>query len=74
MCLKRASDSIANCTIYGGTASGLGGDIYFEKADGTLTLSGTIHTNGTELQVYVAAGTLNTTNLSDTVKIKVTYA
>lgn len=62
---------IAGGSIYGGTAT-QGADIYLNRAAGTLTLSGIIGTNGGTLDVYVNAGTLTTTELDPSVKIKVT--
>ena len=70
--IKRTGSVISGGKIYGGTASGLGGDIYFEKADATLTLSGVIDTNGTELKVHVKLGSLITTALDSAVKIVIT--
>jgi len=69
--LKITGAAISGCTITNGTAT-TGADIYFEKADGTLTLSGLIATGEGTLQVYVKDGTLVTTDLDAATKISVT--
>lgn len=70
--IKATGSAISGGSIYGGTATDGGNDIYFEEDGGTLTLSGTIGTNGGTLDVYVKLGTVVTTDLSTTVKIKIT--
>lgn len=62
---------ISGGNVYGGTAD-QGADIYLNRSAGKLTLSGVIGTNGTTLDVYVAAGTVVTTALDEAVKIKIT--
>ena len=70
--IKRTGSVISGGKIYGGTASGQGADIYFEKDGASLTLSGLIETNGTELKVHVKLGSLITTALDSAVKIVIT--
>lgn len=70
--IKRAGTVISGGKIFGGTASDLGGDIYFEKDGASITLSGLIDTNGTTLQVHVKLGSVITTALDPTVKIEIT--
>jgi len=65
--------SITGGTIYGGTATN-GGDIYFEKADGTMTLSGLIESMEQIIRAYVKTGTLVTTDLDSATKLDIAYA
>ena len=70
--IKRAGTVISGGKIYGGTATDLGGDIYFEKDGASITLSGVIDTNGTTLQVHVKLGSVITEALDAAVKIVIT--
>ena len=60
----KVNASVADCTITGGTAT-TGANVYFEKADGVLTLSGIMETT-----VYVKSGSLDQTGLDPESDVK----